>query len=98
MHALFSALANEHRRAVLSSLHRVDADGMAVPELVDEVAQLIHDVEGPSDEHRHRTATLLHHIHLPKLEDAGLLVYDREEERVVATTGTRPEELLTAVL
>ncbi|MEF8813702.1 MAG: hypothetical protein V5A55_07775 [Halovenus sp.] len=96
--ALLSALASEYRRAVLSSLNRTDADGMAVPELVNKVAQLVHDVEEPTDEQRHRTAMFLHHIHLPKLEGAGMLVYEREREQVVDVTGTCPEELLTAVL
>ena len=38
----------------------------------------------PSVQRRERVAIDLHHVHLPKLADAGLVHYDRESETVEA--------------
>lgn len=42
-----------------------------------------HLADGPAD--RERTATSLHHVHLPNLDDCGLAEYDPEAHRVRAT-------------
>ncbi|WP_115865105.1 DUF7344 domain-containing protein [Halorussus litoreus] len=85
--SLFDALSNERRRAVVSFLKSSDDDAVALSELVEHVVshdeQILSDNEqttacGADDgsDDRETVATALHHVHLPKLADAGLLDYD----------------------
>lgn len=74
--ALFSALANKRRRHVLQYFQSSSDDVASLEELVDAV---------PRDERtdgRKRVALRLHHVTLPKLEDAGLLEYDARSNTV----------------
>jgi hypothetical protein len=73
--ALFDALADPTRRRVAQ--HLDDAGDATIEELADVVVgwrlpreRVIETAE------RERVATALHHSHLPKLADAGLLWYD----------------------
>lgn len=83
--ATFELLAHPYRRAVLDSLdgHRT----MRTAELVDAVAERLPD--GPSDgrpaDARARIRRGLHHTHLPKLQGAGAVRYDRGPGLVTAT-------------
>lgn len=78
----FEILADGHRRAVLSYLiqdeRRTD---------LDELATHISAVE-PTDTNGQAAATL-HHLHLPKLADAGLVNYDGAQQTVVANDSIR---------
>ncbi|SNZ03082.1 hypothetical protein SAMN06269185_0186 [Natronoarchaeum philippinense] len=75
---LLGAVASDRRRAVLSVLADVTspidagviARGVAVREAADDTRSLSDRIE---DVH-----VSLHHVHLPKLADAGLLSYDSE--------------------
>lgn len=73
------ALSNEWRRRTLSLLSGQET--MSVDELVETLAA--------EADHRKPTETLhleLHHCHLPKLADIGLIRYDAERGRVRART------------
>ncbi|MFC7009105.1 DUF7344 domain-containing protein [Halalkalicoccus salilacus] len=82
----FSLLADPHRRAVLERLDRT-ADGLEVEALAARVAAELSDAApGTVDEdHRRRVLLALHHNHLPKLADHGLLEYDLDAGIVTAT-------------
>lgn len=67
---IFRVLARQRRRDALYVLYR-HPGSLAVAELADEVAS----VEGTDPE---RVRTSLHHVHLPKLVDAGVAEYDAE--------------------
>jgi hypothetical protein len=70
-------LADEHRRRVLRCLHsRVGSVSLST--LADRLAD-------GDDEDRSRTALRLHHVHLPKLAEYGLLSYDSTQNVVSAT-------------
>ena len=84
---VLSAVASEHRRAVLRSLDRTDENAIGVSALTDRVAEALRNGEPPDDERRRRVHTALHHIHLPKLEDSGLIAYDIETGQVRTATG-----------
>lgn len=88
-------LASERRREVLSYLtpragERVDAD-----ELLAAVAADERPGPGPST-HRVRVETDLHHVHLPKLADAGVVEFD-PVEGAVTDEGTAEIEVFLAL-
>jgi hypothetical protein len=78
--AVHSALADEHRRAVLRTLHGAGEE-MTLDTLADEVTQHVQmgRVDEPS---RERVRIALHHVHLPKLDECELLDYDPQQRRV----------------
>lgn len=94
---VLSAVANDHRRAILRSLNHSEGETMEISALVDQVTEHVRDGEPPDDEHRQRVRTALHHIHLPKLEDCGMIVHDTETNQVRNVTGELEQELLTVV-
>lgn len=85
---LFDVLTDVRRRHVLTILAGRDAS-MAVDALARTVAGRVHDADPASlDESRIRDVHVaLHHVHLPKLDEVGLVDYDRDDG-AVETTGT----------
>ncbi|WP_198662194.1 helix-turn-helix transcriptional regulator [Halorussus litoreus] len=74
--ALFEALADEHRRCVLAYLDDCDTGVAAFGDLVDHVAAEVETASAEAVEVR------LHHAHLPKLEDGGLVEFDARSGHV----------------
>lgn len=78
-------LAHDRRQAVLELL-----SGLTPPVELDDLAtQLaVHESGGlvSSDEHAASVAIALHHAHLPKMDELGIIEYDPEEDRVELTT------------
>jgi hypothetical protein len=86
---LYRALAARPRRRLLA--HLLACEQCSLEELVDVLAGWETDpgtTVGPERARQVRTA-LLHH-HLPQLEDAGLLTYDRERDAVRAESLEQP--------
>jgi len=84
------ALANERRRLALDCLPS-RGESAALAELSRRVA--VSEAEAPLDaiptERIERVQRSLYHVHLPKLDDAGLVDFDADErtvERTVART------------
>ncbi|PSP55434.1 hypothetical protein BRC82_05705 [Halobacteriales archaeon QS_1_67_19] len=75
-------LADGERRAVLAYLFDRRSDE---PVAVGDLATLLAD----SDEHHRQTLTALCHTHLPKLDDAGLVSFERSD-RTVSLADTDP--------
>ena len=94
---VLSAVANEQRRAVLRSLNRTEGETMEFNTLTDQVAEHVRDGGLPDDEHRQRIHIALHHIHLPQLEDCGMIVNDTETDQVRIVNGELSKELLMLV-
>ncbi|AUG47577.1 hypothetical protein BVU17_08625 [Haloarcula taiwanensis] len=78
--SVFDCLANDERRAILSFL--VDEDGQVT---IDDVAGHL-AVDGDDDTAVGRARVQLHHVHLPKLNAAGLIVWSRDQGTVRETT------------
>lgn len=76
-------LADKTRCAVLRYLATVDR---AVPldTLVDEVAVKLTSA-GVDSQFREKVAIQLHHIHLPKMDDVGVINYDLDEHLIEPT-------------
>jgi len=69
---------------------------MSLTELANRAARRIHAAEILTDERRRRTELPLHHTHLPQLESASVVVYDRDRRQVADAAGTLPRKLLRA--
>lgn len=67
----FAILANTHRRQILTSLLEHG------PSSVDYVTR-----NGESDRNRQQKRIALRHVHLPKLEDCGLIDWNRKANSV----------------
>lgn len=76
--AIFSLLANDHRRYTLRYLSR-KVGAVSLGDLAEQIA--IWDAD-PTYDYYERILTGLHHNHLPKLADAGVVYYDVEQETV----------------
>lgn len=76
--AAFEALANSQRRHVLAYLgERSGDDPVHLDDLINQViAREL--VDGSSTVDPDSVAATLHHVHLPKLDDLGLVEYDPE--------------------
>lgn len=70
---LFDLLSNARRRRVLAVLQRADGDAATLEELAERV--VARDTDDGSDDPE-AAAIALHHVHLPKLADCGVIEYD----------------------
>ena len=82
----FAVLASERRRILLRRLRAVDGHA-SVRDLARAVTASERDAdpETVSEEAIERVSVTLHHVHLPKLADAGYLRYDEAAKSVVPT-------------
>ncbi|WP_266082905.1 DUF7344 domain-containing protein [Haladaptatus caseinilyticus] len=84
---LFTLLANQQRRSILSHLTTMQGMTISHQALVD---VLTHSLAVS----RERLRLNLHHRHLPKLADCNLVEYDSEEETIRYQSSDRLEDLL----
>ena len=96
---MLSAVATEHRRAILHALTNASGKSLEFDVLVDRVTERVRDelAEWAPDEHRQRVRIALHHAHLPKLEDARIIEYQAETGHIQYVGGELERELLTLV-
>lgn len=86
-------LTDERRIRTLEALSEVPTSEVSLETLVDVVHAEECDEYGTAD--REAIETSLHHVHVPKLADAGIVVYDASE-RVVAHQTGRVADLIAA--
>lgn len=81
---------DEHQRAVLQVLATTAASPIDFETVCDGVVQPVQTEGNERDGNgsRQRVRTRLHHMHLPKLDDDGLIDYDTESKRIRTRTGT----------
>ncbi|MFB6166030.1 MAG: hypothetical protein ABEJ31_12790 [Haloarculaceae archaeon] len=72
----FAVLADGRRRRLCGVLFRGDERRYRVPDLVDRLRAADGSGEGDRSASPKRIRLELHHVHLPKLQAAGLLTYD----------------------
>lgn len=93
---VLTLLSDRYRRHCLACLDGLPAP-VSLEGLTDQVAG--REFQQPPDKvsmiKRTQIATALHHTHLPKLEEAGIIVYDTDEGKV---TEIRIEPPLTGFL
>lgn len=76
--AVLLALAGEQRRAIVRLLEDSPDDQLPIEGVIDEVTTHIGGGDNDADRRRHRTRIGLYHLHLPKLDDAGIADWDRD--------------------
>ncbi|WP_254280386.1 DUF7344 domain-containing protein [Haloarcula marina] len=88
-----SLLASARRRTVVAVLAEAADTTHTLDSLAARVAER-EAVDGGEDVPTHRVTADLHHVHLPKLDAAGVLEYDSDQRTVVARETARLESLL----
>lgn len=86
-------LSNGRRRHVLSFLRTRPGEGVDFDRLVAAVAERERPDPGP-ETHRDRIEIDLHHVHLPKLVDAGVVAYDPVDRTVLYESRDELESML----
>lgn len=87
---MMQVLSDDQRRETLTYLFERDGER---PIAVETLAEHVTD----ADETYEQTYKLLHHSHLPRLDAAGIVAYDRTDERVrLAGDQSSVEKLLEA--
>lgn len=83
---VYDLLSNKRRRFVISKLRRADG-AVSVNELSESVAAWENGVEVDelTDKQIKRVYVSLYQIHIPKLDDAGLVAYDKDSGQVELT-------------
>ena len=79
---LFSVLSNRRRRRVLYSLVDGEESVVECSQLVRRLADGPATIGASDDSSEAAVARDLHHVHLPRLEDAGIVEYDRRQGTV----------------
>ncbi|MEF8785525.1 MAG: hypothetical protein V5A45_06290 [Haloarculaceae archaeon] len=78
---IYAALARGERRELLRYLHDVPVAK------IEDVVQKLLERENVSTQNKSDAMRLrLHHVHLPKLAEAGLLTWDSQQNQVTLTT------------
>lgn len=87
-------MTDEKRQTILRVLTESEREVLTIEEITDYIVstRLDHDVE--PDKQRRRLRAELHHIHLPKLQQCGLIIYDTETRDVELTDKRHGQELL----
>jgi hypothetical protein len=92
--ALCRVFANTQRRQILLYLSDHPKPTTTRDEVLD---HLVKRSEEPHGNTQRRLATQLQHVHLPKLDDHGLLEYDPETHNIAYTADSRVENMLSAI-
>lgn len=95
--AVIDALSHRHRRTVLRTVAGNGQGATSVATLTDAVADVAASDRRSDGEHRQRIRIALHHRHLPKMDDAGLVRYDAEAGRVQPTLDESEQGLLESI-
>jgi hypothetical protein len=94
---VISAVADEHRRAVLQLLTEAEDEWIHLDALVDGVVERVSEGERRTAEQCSQVRIALHQIHLPKLDACGLVRYDVETKQAQGTAGMLCEEMLSLI-
>lgn len=86
---LETVLRTRHGLVVLEDVHTRDDATVPLDEIVTSL-----DVESDAFDDRHQLAVRLHHVTLPKLDEAGVLEYDLEDRLIECQDGEQVGQLL----
>lgn len=89
----YDALADRERRAVVAHFMTEDSNTASVNDLITQYQEMT----GDEDISANSLEIRLHHQHLPKLADAGIIEYDARSQTVRYHGGSQVENLLESV-
>jgi len=92
--ACLRLVADQHRRRVIHHLRHETNGTTTFDDLVDQVHRQAPDSKNGPPQDREELAIQLHHTHLPKLADHGVVEHDPER----GTIKYRPDDQIQAVL
>jgi len=95
--AVVDALAHRHRRTVLRTVAQNEQGTTSVATLTDAVADVESSDRLSDAEPRQRILIALHHRHLPKMDEAGLIRYDTGTGRVRGALDGLEQDLLESI-
>jgi len=86
---VFSLLSNDRRFRLLAHLDRADGERFAFRDLVDHVAAAENDkpVGAITGAERNRVYSSMRQVHLPALDDAGVVEFDRSRNEIRVAAG-----------
>lgn len=87
---ILQVLADHHRRQAIQILRQTPDDEIGVEELLDELIRRT----GQDEDIRDHVAVQMHHNHLPKLAEKGLIAYNQDARHV----RYRPDKKVEAVM
>ncbi|ODR80377.1 hypothetical protein BG842_02165 [Haladaptatus sp. W1] len=90
---ILKVIADPQRRHILSYLSSDSETHCSVAKLVDHLQS---QTTGADQSQRHLRQRL-HHVHLPKLQDVGLITYDAETQKMQYIENQQLESLLSHV-
>ena len=93
LNAMLEIVAHHHRREILRTLIESSDDTATLDELMNRIARLEAERTGLEPGHD-QIEMAFHHVHLPKLTDAGLVEYDPRSTAVRYRSHDRLEGLL----
>lgn len=92
-----TVLRSSNRRQVLEYLADESVESATVEELAFHLATAKSDREASETRDRDTLEMRLHHVHLPKLDDHGVLEFDARSNTARYRSNARVEELLACI-
>ena len=79
---LFEALSDSRRRQIFAYMHTAEENSFHLDDLVQILASQQQELSTAANKQRERLKLSLHHNHLPKLDDSGIVEYDQRNHDI----------------
>lgn len=88
-----NVLSNSYRRGMIYSLNSMEEDAVTYEKLLDEMIE----EDYISEQERENLRLEMDHVHLPKMDESGLIDYDRRTKTIRSIMGEDINQLLDSV-
>ncbi|QZA88484.1 DUF308 domain-containing protein [Salinarchaeum sp. IM2453] len=97
---IFDVLSNQRRRHAVHTLRQTETDQIEIGDLAEEIAAIENDttVEDISYDQRKRVYTSLQQSHLPKMDDAGVVDFNKDRGTIEPTPAMEDVEIYLDVV
>ncbi|NEU58198.1 hypothetical protein [Halorussus sp. MSC15.2] len=94
---ILKVLRNKERRKIVEYFADSDTDTASMEVLAAQLARLAVEADGTVEASTDATRTQLHHVHLPKLEEFGIVEYDSRTGDVRYHSDDRVESIVASL-